>query len=109
MSREQDIKIDAWMGIESHDCNEDAYYCEECENDSENALHYTTRSIDAVILLDVLAEKNYQPDLYLNEDQQWKCLIYDQVNIGISGGDGNGTIAGAISSAVLELIDKDTE
>lgn len=71
-------KLAEWAGVDSHDCDENAFHCDDCARGSIQTPDYfrTNASQD---LLGVLVKKEHSPHLYHSVDADgfaaWYCNI----------------------------------
>jgi hypothetical protein len=107
MSREDDRLIASWLGhkiVEHCPCGEG---CDsiETQHGIEYLPDYSTSDSDAIALLPVLVEKY---SVRLEDDLEWSFTIWaDTADKWIVKAFNKPTIAAAITSAVLQLIEKE--
>ena len=93
-----------WQGLDSHECDEHAFHCDDCVRGSMQTPDYLTNSAACMSLLDTLVKKGYYPEVFYCSAHNWNCAIQDD-DLAVQGRDKD--INTAIVAAVLEVAKKE--
>ena len=104
--KEENKKIAEWLGFRVTNGSTFLFEEERGWYRSGALPNYCQSDADAISLLPVLVKKGYLPRLVYYQGLGWQCEISTEYTFLIQGR--SNTIASAISSAVLQLIESET-